>query len=130
MTILIDTQVLIWLGDGSPRLGAKARTMLDDRTHNILVSYFSFFEVAIKATTGKLIYDDSVFDDMAAAGIMVVYPSRELLQAYRIQNPNNKDPFDNILLALAEIEQCAFMTSDHKILTAQPTNISLIDARR
>ncbi len=42
MTILIDTQVLIWLGDGSPRLGATARAMLDNQAHQILVSYFSF----------------------------------------------------------------------------------------
>jgi PIN domain nuclease of toxin-antitoxin system len=129
MTLLIDTNVVYWLLNDEPQLGPKARDLLTDRTNRVLVSYFSFFEIAIKAASGKSTYDDSALDDLTSAGFEILYPTREILEAYRIYDPTNKDPFDNILLAVAQVEQCSFMTSDKIILANRTDGIAVINAR-
>jgi PIN domain nuclease of toxin-antitoxin system len=129
MTILLDTHVVIWLGENSQRLGRQAREILAAPSNQLVVSYVSIWEIAIKAAVGKMVYDESIFEDMAAADIAIAYPTREALTAYRIHNQANKDPFDNMLLAVAETEHCAFMTSDAKILAGPADGITVINAR-
>lgn len=75
-------------------------------------------------------YDDSVLDDLSAMDIELVLPVREHLRGYRVFNPANKDPFDNILIAVALSEECEFVTSDGKILATSIEGLKLVDARQ
>lgn len=129
MTILIDTQVLVWLGEDNKRLGPEARRLLADTANQVLVSYFSLFEITIKASIGKMTYNDAIFDDLPKAGLQLLSADRQYLKNYRIFNTDNRDPFDNMLLTVAQVEQCAFMTSDEKILASAVKGIQLIDAK-
>lgn len=130
MTILVDTNVLVWLAQGNERLGIKARSMLERPSSQVCASYFSLLELTMKAALGKIEYDYTVLEDMALAKIRLLPADTEYLAAYKIYNQGNKDPFDNMLLAVAETEQCAFMTSDKRILNLDvPSGIKLLDAR-
>lgn len=73
-------------------------------------------------------YDDSLIDDFPGMGMELVMPNRENLKRYHVFNLNNKDPFDNMLLAVALTEECELMTSDPKILACKVKNLKLIDA--
>ena len=129
-TILIDTQVLVWLINEDRRLGHKALAQVSNPANRVLVSYFSLFEITIKASIGKMIYDDALIDVFSDMGVELVTPSRKHLQNYRIFNLNNKDPFDNILLAVAIAEQCDFMTADDAILATDVEDLKITNAKQ
>ncbi|MGI8420375.1 MAG: type II toxin-antitoxin system VapC family toxin [Candidatus Levyibacteriota bacterium] len=130
MTILIDTQVFVWLINKDKRLGKEAIQLLADTQNTALISYFSFFEMTIKASIGKLTYDSSVINDLPRMGIELIMPDVETLQHYTIANEANRDPFDNILMAVAHKEKYVFMTSDPKILAVVASGFKLLDATK
>lgn len=129
MRILIDTQVFIWLINADQRIGSKAFELLSDSSNEVSLSYFSLFEMKIKAAIGKLTYDDSVVDDLPVMGIGLIMPTITALRKYRIQNDTNKDPFDNMLIATAMSEKCTFITSDLKILGLSAEGLRLQNAQ-
>jgi PIN domain nuclease of toxin-antitoxin system len=130
MRLLIDTQVFIWLINEDPRLGSASLKALQDASNEVFISYFSFFEMTIKASIGKLDFDSSIIDDLPKMGIELISPCNTVLQKYAIFNPDNKDPFDNILVSVAITESCAFVTSDPKILAISVRGLNLLNATK
>jgi PIN domain nuclease of toxin-antitoxin system len=130
MRLLIDTQVFIWLINEDARLSSATLGALQDTSNEVFISYFSFFEMTIKASIGKLDFDSSVIDDLPKMGIELIAPSNTALQKYAIFNPENKDPFDNILATVAITERCTFVTSDPKILAISVRGLNLLDATK
>ncbi len=128
MKILIDTQVFVWLVGQDPRLGQDALEMLSNTSNRVFISYFSFFEMKIKESIGKMTIDISVVDDLPTMGIELVDADINALRSYSVFNPDNKDPFDNMLINIALSERCSFMTSDSKILATQHNDLKLINA--
>ena len=128
MKILIDTQVFVWLVAEDPRLGQKALSLLSDTSNRVFISYFSFFEMVIKASIGKMTFDMSIIDDLPEMGIELLMPNVKELRNYSILNAKNKDPFDNILLSVALKEKCVFMTSDQEILSTSFSDLKLLSA--
>lgn len=127
-SILIDTQILVWLINSDVNLGKRALTVLRDSKNRVLLSYFSLFEITIKASIGKLTYQDSLLEDLPKMNIEILMPELENLHQYTIFNPDNKDPFDNILIATALTEKAKFMTSDRKILASKIPSLRLVNA--
>ena len=128
MKILMDTQVFVWLVTQDSKLGQKALATLSDTSNRVFISYFSFFEVMIKASIGKLVLDLSIIDDLPEMGIELLEPDINVLKNYAIFNPDNKDPFDNILISTALNEKCSLMTSDNKILNTTHSGLKLLSA--
>ena len=87
-----------------------------------------YFGMTIKASIGKLSYDSSIVEDLPNMGIELIMPDTSALHDYKIFNADNKDPFDNILIATALSEKCVFITSDPKILSVTVSGLNLIDA--
>jgi PIN domain nuclease of toxin-antitoxin system len=129
MKALIDTQVFIWLVNEDKRLGNKTRALLYDLENQLNISYFSIFEMTIKASIGKLDYSPEVLDDLPSMGIELLFPDKTTLQSYSIFNPDNKDPFDNALITVAIHEGYTLITSDAKILAVSNNNLKLLDAK-
>ena len=130
MKLLIDTQVFIWLINNDKRLGDKTREILLSTSNELNISYFSVYEMVIKAAVGKLDYDPSVLDDLPSMGIDLLLPEMITLQSYMIFNPDNKDPFDNALITVAVHENCWLVTSDPKILNISLHSLRLLDATK
>ena len=130
MKLLVDTQVFIWLINEDKRLGSKASRALQDISNQLYISYFSFFEMTIKASIGKLDYDHSILEDLPKMGIELIMADISVLQDYQIFNVDNKDPFDNILVAVARSEKCTFVTSDPRILDISTHDLNLMDATK
>lgn len=128
MKLLIDSQVFIWLINEDKKLNPKILELLQDSTNQLLISYFSFFEMAIKASIGKLNYDPKVLDLLNDMDIELVMPDTSLLKKYEIFNTQNKDPFDNALIATAIVGKYILVTSDHKILDTSFKGLKLLNA--
>ncbi len=128
MKILLDTQTFIWLVNDSDKLGHKARVVLYDASNELILSYFSVFEMTIKASIGKLEYDPSVLDDLPKMGIELLALGPKALIGYAIYDPENKDPFDNALITTAINEACCLMTSDASLLNVSVNELRTLDA--
>ena len=86
--------------------------------------------MTLKASIGKLVYDSSILEDLPSMGIELIMPDTVVLNGYKIFNPENKDPFDNILIATALNEKCLFVTSDSRILSTNLHSLNLVDATK
>ncbi|MEI6722231.1 MAG: PIN domain-containing protein [Betaproteobacteria bacterium] len=51
MRLLLDTHVLLWVLEDSPRLSAATRTLVTDPANECWVSSVSVWEIAIKVET-------------------------------------------------------------------------------
>ena len=54
MKLLLDTHVLLWAATDPDRLQAEVRAALADRSHDVLASIVSAWEIAIKQSLEQL----------------------------------------------------------------------------
>jgi PIN domain nuclease of toxin-antitoxin system len=123
--ILLDTHVVLWLLDDSPRLGiqARARITASAAAH---VSAASTWELAIKAATGKVTLPDDLDDAIDRSALRDLPVTRRHTLASDLTALPHKDPFDAVLVAQAKVEQLTLLTPDAKLLKALP---DAVDAR-
>lgn len=128
MTVLIDTQVLLWLINDDKRLGVKAKSILLNAENRLFVSYFSLFEITLKASIGKLSINPDYVDNLQKNGIEILFPKTNELKQYKVYSEKNKDPFDNMLITSAKENGLEFMTSDQRILELSEPGVSMLPA--
>jgi PIN domain nuclease of toxin-antitoxin system len=57
MDILLDTHSFIWFFNGDEQLSLKAKTLIEEPKNRKFVSIASIWEVAIKLSLKKLVFD-------------------------------------------------------------------------
>jgi len=111
VTLLLDTQVALWWLTGHRRLSRAARELMT--AEPCVVSVASVWEVAIKHRIGKLPISPRRFrDEMASAGATLHSITDEHAMATADLPVDHGDPFDRLLLAVAEIDQFVLLTAD------------------
>lgn len=113
MTYLLDTSALIrWL-DGGSQLKTTTRALIQDRTHTILVSDVSWWEIAVKNRSGKLALDldegKRVSDEAGLTPLALAFAHIARVLALPM---HHKDPFDHLLIAQSAVERVPIITSD------------------
>jgi PIN domain nuclease of toxin-antitoxin system len=118
MRLLIDTHILIWALENSPRLNVRTKELLRDPEHEHWVSAASVWEIAIKASIRKLTLSRPLRDlekGILAAGFRLLDISiRHAAAVAEVSTPHN-DPFDRLLLAQCEVETLRLVTADHAL---------------
>ena len=118
---ILDTCAFIWAVQNSPNLSPKVLAILDG-DDDVFVSQASFWEIAIKQTTGKLNLDKDIFalEDVCKAEEIQILPL-ELAYFERIKTLPliHRDPFDRIIIASAIEEDLIILTSDSEIVKYQ-----------
>jgi PIN domain nuclease of toxin-antitoxin system len=116
MRLLIDTHSLLWFCEGNPALSATTRAAMENYSNERYVSHATAWEVSIKLSLGKLKlktdYADIFPGVLDANGFVLLPPS---LLHYRALIPlprHHGDPFDRLLIAQAQVEGLAIVTSD------------------
>jgi PIN domain nuclease of toxin-antitoxin system len=121
--ILLDTHVWLWLlHDPTCLSDAATRLIADEEAQDgLLISAISVWEVAVKASVGKLSLPLPIADWYAQASThsgMMIEPLNPLDAIASTQLPGefHKDPADRILIAIARRYRIPLVTCDNKIL--------------
>jgi PIN domain nuclease of toxin-antitoxin system len=130
VNLLLDTHVLIWWMEKSPRLGKLARKTLLSRTTRPVVSAVSIWEIAIKASIGRLDLADPMEmwvprlnEEWGVHSLPVTF---EHAMAVRNLSAHYSDPFDRMLVAQALCENLTIITADPAIAAY---DVKTIDVR-
>lgn len=116
MRLLLDTQVALWWLTASPRLSKASRELM--ARSPCVVSVASIWEVALKHRLGKLPVSPRRFrDEMRSAGASIVSVSDEHVLTAVDFSEAHRDPFDRLLLSVAEAEHLVLLTADHALIT-------------
>ena len=121
--ILLDTHVWLWLLHNPSQLSEKAQAAISiEEDHDgLLVSAISVWEIAVKASLGKLdipLPIDEWYQLSKSHSGIVVEPLDPIdtIASSLLPEPFHKDPADRILVAIARRYQILLVTCDAKIL--------------
>lgn len=116
MKILLDTAPLLWLASAPDRLSDTASRLILDPDNKLFLSAVSAWEIAVKASLGKLLLPDRV--DRFVPEIREFYAIESLsldeestFQVGRLPDLH-RDPFDRMLLCQAIVHALSVLTPD------------------
>jgi PIN domain nuclease of toxin-antitoxin system len=113
--LLLDTQVALWWLTASPRLSKPSRELMVSSL--CAVSAASVWEVDIKHRLGKLPIAPARFrDEMRSAGAIVLSITDEHVLTRVKAAESHRDPFDRLLLSVAEAEHLVLLTADTALI--------------
>lgn len=117
--LLLDTQLLVWVGYVPQRLGSSLAAELVDRQHVICFSVVSIWEMAIKASLGR--EDFQVNPPALRLGLLeqgFLELPIQVSHVLAVQHlPRiHRDPFDRLLVAQAAHERLSLLTADRTLL--------------
>jgi PIN domain nuclease of toxin-antitoxin system len=115
MRLLLDTQVALWWLTGSPRLSKASRELMAGSP--CAVSVASVWEVAIKHRLGKLPVSPRRFrDEMRSSGTVILSVRDEHVLTMADVAASHPDPFDRLLLGVAQAEDLILLTADAALI--------------
>jgi len=112
--LLLDTHVVLWWRQNSPRLRRTAREAIA-AAPLVYVSAASAWEVVIKSAVGRLALEGSFESHVKAAGfepLPVTFAHAAEIQRLPAMHA---DPFDRMLVAQARVEGLVIVTHDDNI---------------
>jgi len=120
--ILMDTHVLVWLDQGSHRLGRQSLALIDEalKSSELFVSTISFWEIAMLVEKGRMEismklaqWRQSLLDN----GLQEVSLNGDTaIQSAQLQNLHG-DPADRMIVATAIGLSATLCTADTRILS-------------
>lgn len=132
MRLLLDTHILLWALGRTSMLPVAFRNELADPGNEICFSAASIWEIAIKASSGRVGFENNaelIGQEASAQGFVELPITARHAARVRGLPPLHHDPFDRILLAQALIEPVWLLTSD-RMLTRYEGPIRHISPRR
>jgi PIN domain nuclease of toxin-antitoxin system len=115
MTILLDTQLLLWSQGEPDRIPQWLKDELDAPNYTPLFSTLSIWEVVIKASLNKPGFDYDPHDvhrALVGLGWQELGLTAVHVLAVSQLPPHHSDPFDRALVAQAKAEGLIFVTAD------------------
>jgi PIN domain nuclease of toxin-antitoxin system len=115
--LLLDTHAALWWLADDPRLSVPAREAIA-AAEEPLLGAGTLFEVAIKASLGKLQAPTDWAEELLAEGFSLLAISPAHARAYRelpyvrLVGKPQRDPFDRLLVAQASVEAIPLVTRD------------------
>lgn len=129
MRLLLDTHALLWVAQGSRRLGRRAAALIASPESEIWVSAVSAWEIASKAAIGRLRLrqptDKWLPAEMAANDYRALAITIQHALAAALLPRHHQDPFDRMLIAQAQVEDLRVVTADQNF---EAYDVKLIDA--
>ena len=125
MTLLLDTHTALWLALGDANLSGKALAAIQNPANECWVSDVSFWEIAIKVSRGKLVFQGEFPGHFEASllreGIRRLTPDLNdyhglarlpFLPAEITGSREHKDPFDRMLAVQARQRRWTLVSRD------------------
>lgn len=118
MRLLLDTQIVIWVATGDPRLSAQGLALVCEPSAEILFSVASLWEIAIKSGLGRADFRHSAaalrHGALEAGWTELAVEGHHALAVADLPDIHG-DPFDRLLLAQARVEGARLVTSDQML---------------
>jgi PIN domain nuclease of toxin-antitoxin system len=111
MRLLLDTHAFLWWCEDSPRLRAGVRTVIA-QAELVFVSAASAWEVAIKASLGKLKLPGPLEEAVEQSQFSKLPITFRHAAAVAALPAHHGDPFDRMIIAQAQIEGLEIVTHD------------------
>jgi len=119
MKLLLDTCVALWLVNEHEKLSSKAKALLLDNTNALHISIVSAWEIAVKASLGKLPGLNggvgtflAKINDMPISLLPVAPRHLETVETLPFIH---RDPFDRLLVATVKVDAMTILTTDENI---------------
>ncbi len=113
--LLLDTHAVLWWLTDDPALPSGPREAIADPANEVLVSTASLWEMAIKASLGKLTVPDDLPAAIGAEGFTWLQVRREHAWEVRLLPLHHRDPFDRLLVAQARVEGTPLLSGDQRL---------------
>jgi PIN domain nuclease of toxin-antitoxin system len=114
--LLLDTHTLLWFALNDPQLSAPATAAIVDPANEKWVSPASYWEIAIKISTGKYAlaapYEDFWRNAIDANGFQVLHILTRHTALLTTMPYHHRDPFDRLIVAQALAEGMAVVSVD------------------
>ncbi len=113
---LLDTHVVLWWFFNDPQLSYRSRAIIEDGEQKLFVSAASAWEISTKHRIGKLPEAAEAvnrFADLLRQARMepLAISLQHGLLAGSLAG-DHRDPFDRMIIAQAQVEELAVITSD------------------
>jgi PIN domain nuclease of toxin-antitoxin system len=118
MKLLADTHVTIWFFEGDRRLSKYHRSLIEDKSNEVLLSFASLWEIAIKVSLKKLTlsvpFQKLIEVEIPRSNFSIssLVP-KHLFELQHLPFHHN-DPFDRLIIAQSIAEDIPIITSDPK----------------
>ena len=116
MRILLDTHTFLWFIGGDSRLHKEARRRIEDLENKRFLSTASLWEIAIKASLGKLRLGMSVTElvhnQVEGNAIDVLGITAAHLDSLARLPFHHRDPFDRLIIAQSLVEEIPVLGKD------------------
>lgn len=111
MRLLLDANIVLWMLERPERLSPAVQTALLDEANTLYVSTATLLEIASKAASGRLAFDE---ESRAKVTAVATWLPVEAIHSWRVRDlPRiHKDPFDRIIVAQALEEGMTLVTGD------------------
>ena len=121
---MLDTHVFLWWLRDDRRLGRETRRAIADSAADVRVSAVSIWEIAVKASIGKLDWRDGASTTLATciedSGFAELPVTAVHAAAVRDLARHHADPFDRLLLAQAASEGLRVVSADEAMALYLP----------
>ena len=116
MRLLLDTHTFLWWINNDPSLSETARDVISSERNECFLSVASCWEMAIKASIGKLRLIKSVerFIPEELANNDFLLLAMEFRHVAKVETLpfHHRDPFDRLLVAQALTEKMSLVSAD------------------
>jgi PIN domain nuclease of toxin-antitoxin system len=131
MNYLLDTHTLIWTITEKNRLSNTVRRALENADNLFFVSSITYWEIALKFSTGKLkllgFFPDDILSLSVESGFQLISLSPDESATYhKLKVTNHKDPFDRMLIWQALQQDLVFITSDKAISEYKEAGLKIL----
>jgi PIN domain nuclease of toxin-antitoxin system len=117
--LLVDSHTLIWAADDPAKLTALAQALLQDPSHDRLVSAASLWEIAIKFSLGRLPlslpYRQWTDKAIADLGLILLPITLDHAERQASLPWHHRDPFDRLIVAQTQFEGLPVVSADAKL---------------
>ena len=121
--ILLDSHTFVWLANGDPQLGAEAKQSIHEayRSDSLFLSPISLWEIALKASRGRMLFDRPLRSWMTHALRMTKTHLTPITQEIAIDcaelpSDFHGDPADRLIASTARVNALLLLTDDKKLL--------------
>lgn len=113
---LLDTHIAYWWMTKSARLSKSTASLISKESCSISVA--SLWEMQLKNAAGKLsLPPESLSAQLASEGFGILPITAAHIDRAREMGGLQGDPFDLILIAVADIEKMMLLTKDNRLLS-------------